>query len=83
LGGCHPRNHPIFPELQDDNMTFGLSVYFSRRARDQVYAELGKAGIGLTIHWEDTCKGSVHQSKSPGGGYIGKYCIPIIGIQVS
>ena len=35
-------------------MPFGLPVYFSGgETRDRVYAELGKAGIGLTIHWDD------------------------------
>ncbi len=49
---------PIFSELQDDAMPFGLPVYFplgARGARDRVNAELGKAGIGLTIHWDDIC----------------------------
>jgi hypothetical protein len=36
-------------------MPFGLPVYFSGGVRDRVYAELGKAGIGLTILWEDIC----------------------------
>ena len=44
---------PIFGDLQADNMPMGLPVYFSGGARDRVNAELGKAGIGLTIHWED------------------------------
>ena len=44
---------PIFPELQEDNMPFGLPVYFSGVSRDQVNEELGNAGIGLTIHWND------------------------------
>ncbi len=34
-------------------MPSGLPVYFSEVARDRVYNELGNAGIGLTIHWED------------------------------
>jgi dTDP-4-amino-4,6-dideoxygalactose transaminase len=51
-----PEITPIFSVLQADNMPFGLPVYFSPGgARDRVYAELGKAGIGLTIHWEDIC----------------------------
>ncbi len=53
-----PEITPIFGELQDDTMPFGLPVYFplgAGKARDRVYAELGKAGIGLTIHWEDIC----------------------------
>jgi dTDP-4-amino-4,6-dideoxygalactose transaminase len=48
-----PEITPIYAELQADNMPFGLPVYFSGGVRDRVYAELGKAGIGLTIHWED------------------------------
>jgi hypothetical protein len=44
---------PIFPALQPDNMPLGLPVYFSGVSRDRVYDELGQAGIGLTIHWED------------------------------
>lgn len=34
-------------------MPLGLPVYFSGVSRDRVYDELGNAGIGLTIHWED------------------------------
>ena len=44
---------PIFPALQPDNMPMGLPVYFTGVSRDRVYNELGSAGIGLTIHWED------------------------------
>ena len=52
-----PEITPLFTGLQDDNMPFGLPVYFwGGGARDRVYAELGKAGIGLTIHWEDICR---------------------------
>jgi hypothetical protein len=52
-----PEITPIFGELQDDTMPFGLPVYFplGGGVRDRVNAELGKAGIGLTIHWEDIC----------------------------
>lgn len=48
-----PEIQPIYPELQADNTPFGLPVYFLGADRDRVYEELGKAGIGLTIHWED------------------------------
>ncbi len=48
-----PGLTPIFPELQDDNLPMGLPVYISGGARDRVYEELGRANIGLTIHWED------------------------------
>jgi dTDP-4-amino-4,6-dideoxygalactose transaminase len=50
-----PELTPIFPELQADNAPFGLPVYFTGVARDSVYEALGKAGIGLTIHWEEIC----------------------------
>jgi hypothetical protein len=50
-----PEITPIFPALQADNMPFGLPVYFSGAARDAVNEALGKAGIGLIIHWEDIC----------------------------
>ena len=48
-----PEISPIFPELQTDNLPMGLPVYFSGVSRDRVNEELGKAGIGLTIHWEE------------------------------
>ncbi|MBE0697406.1 MAG: hypothetical protein IH586_10825 [Anaerolineaceae bacterium] len=48
-----PEISPIFPELQADNSPFGLPVYFIGAARDRVYEELGNAGIGLTIHWDE------------------------------
>ncbi len=50
-----PEISPIFPALQADNMPFGLPVYFTGVSRDRVNAELGKAEIGLSIHWEDIC----------------------------
>jgi dTDP-4-amino-4,6-dideoxygalactose transaminase len=48
-----PEISPIYRELQADNSPFGLPVYFEGAARDAVYEALGKAGIGLTIHWDD------------------------------
>ncbi len=48
-----PEISPIFTQLQADNSPFGLPVYFKGVSRDRVYEELGNAGIGLTIHWED------------------------------
>lgn len=48
-----PEITPIFRELQEDNLPLGLPVYFKGADRDLVYEELGRAGIGLTIHWED------------------------------
>ena len=48
-----PEITPIFPELQEDNMPFGLPVYFSGVSRDEVYEALGNAGIGLTLHWDE------------------------------
>ena len=46
-----PELTPIFPVLQEDNMPLGLPVYISGISRDWLFDELGKAGIGLTIHW--------------------------------
>jgi len=48
-----PALSPIFPTLQEDNMPLGLPVYLSGASRDWLINELGNAGIGLTIHWED------------------------------
>jgi dTDP-4-amino-4,6-dideoxygalactose transaminase len=50
-----PEISPIYPDLQADNMPFGLPVYFPRQSgitRDLVNEQLGNAGIGLTIHWD-------------------------------
>jgi len=44
---------PVFPFLQEDNMPFGLPVYVSDVPRDWLFDELGNAGIGLTIHWDE------------------------------
>ncbi len=44
---------PIFPVLQEDNMPLGLPVYISDVSQDWLFDELGNAGIGLTIHWEE------------------------------
>ena len=46
---------PVFPALQEDNMPLGLPVYISDISRDWLFDELGKAGIGLTIHWRNYC----------------------------
>jgi dTDP-4-amino-4,6-dideoxygalactose transaminase len=48
-----PELTPIFPALQPDNMPLGLPVYVSGVARDELFDELGNAGIGLTIHWDE------------------------------
>ncbi len=48
-----PEIKPIYATLQEDNMPFGLPVYFQGVDRDRVNEALGNAGIGLTIHWED------------------------------
>lgn len=48
-----PGVTPIFPSLQEDNMPMGLPVYVSGVPRDWLFDELGNAGIGLTVHWED------------------------------
>jgi hypothetical protein len=44
---------PVFPVLQEENMPLGLPVYVSGVSRDWLMDELGNAGIGLTIHWDD------------------------------
>ncbi len=44
---------PIFPVLQEENMPLGLPVYVSGVSRDWLINELGNAGIGLTIHWDE------------------------------
>jgi dTDP-4-amino-4,6-dideoxygalactose transaminase len=44
---------PIFPTLQENNMPLGLPVYVSGILRDWLLDELGNAGIGLTVHWDE------------------------------
>ena len=44
---------PVFPALQEDNLPLGLPVYVSGVDRDWLFDRLGRAGIGLTIHWEE------------------------------
>ena len=48
-----PRVVPIFPKLQAETMPMGLPVYIRGVSRDRVNEELGKASIGLVIHWEE------------------------------
>lgn len=48
-----PELVPIFPALQPDNLPLGLPVYVTGVPRDWLFDELGKGGIGLTIHWEE------------------------------
>ena len=48
-----PQGIPIFPKLQAETMPMGLPVYFQGVSRDRVNEELGKASIGLVIHWEE------------------------------
>ena len=48
-----PEIAPIFPALQENNMTLGLPVYLNGVSRDAVYEYLGDNGIGLFIHWEE------------------------------
>ena len=48
-----PEISPVFPALQEDNMPLGLPVYVSGVSRDRLFDELGGAGIGLIIHWEE------------------------------
>lgn len=47
-----PELSPIFPVLQEGIMPLGLPVYVSGVSRDWLFDALGKAGIGLTIHWD-------------------------------
>ncbi|MGA9398373.1 MAG: hypothetical protein WBV22_08965 [Anaerolineaceae bacterium] len=44
---------PVYLDLQEDNMPLGLPVYVSGVPRDWLFDELGNAGIGLTIHWDE------------------------------
>jgi len=44
--------HVIYPSLQPDNLPLGLPVYIESVPRDWLLDELGKAGIGLTVHWD-------------------------------
>ncbi|MGV8025999.1 MAG: hypothetical protein AB2L18_05535 [Anaerolineaceae bacterium] len=55
LGQIAPIPHitPIFPTLPEDCMPLGLPVYCTGVSRDVIYEELGKASIGLVIHWEE------------------------------
>ena len=48
-----PQVVPLFPVLQAENMPMGLPVYLQGVSRDRVNEELGKASIGLVIHWEE------------------------------
>ena len=48
-----PELSPVFPVLQAENMPLGLPVYVSGVSRDWLFDELGNAGIGLTIHWDE------------------------------
>jgi len=43
----------VFPVLQEGILPLGLPVYFSGALRDRVNEEMGKHGIGLTVHWEE------------------------------
>lgn len=47
-----PRVSPLYPGLQPDNTPLGLPVYIEEIPRDQVFDALGKAGVGLTVHWD-------------------------------
>ncbi len=46
-----PEVKPLYPELPESVMPFGLPVIVSGVSRDWLFEALGKAGIGLTIHW--------------------------------
>lgn len=49
---------PVFPVLQKNVMPLGLPVYVSGVSRDWLFDQLGSAGIGLTIHWDELVKDS-------------------------
>ncbi len=51
--GAIPQVISIFPKLQAETMPMGLPVYIRGVSRDRVNEELGKASIGLVIHWEE------------------------------
>jgi len=51
-----PQLSPVFPRLSAEAMPLGLPVYVSGVSRDWLWDELGKAGIGLTIHWQSIPK---------------------------
>ena len=53
---------PIFSTLPEDCMPLGLPVYCTGVSRDAIYEELGKASIGLVIHWEEI----LHDSRTKG-----------------
>jgi selenocysteine lyase/cysteine desulfurase len=57
-----PHITPIFPTLPEDCMPLGMPVYCAGISRDRVYEELGKASIGLVIHWEEV----VHDPRTNG-----------------
>lgn len=48
-----PEVTPIFPALQADMMPLGLPVTLAGVSRDRVCQELGRAAVGLSIHWDD------------------------------
>jgi selenocysteine lyase/cysteine desulfurase len=64
LGQIAPIPHitPIFPTLPEDCMPLGLPVYCTGVSRDAIYEALGKASIGLVIHWEEL----LHDSRTKG-----------------
>jgi dTDP-4-amino-4,6-dideoxygalactose transaminase len=53
-----PGITPIFPQLQADNMPMGLPVYLTGVSRDWLFDELGAAGVGLTVHWDEILRDS-------------------------
>ena len=48
-----PELKPIFPLLQENNMPLGLPVYVRGISRDWLFNQLGRNGIGLTVHWNE------------------------------
>lgn len=49
---------PVFPVLQEKIMPLGLPVYVADVSRDWLFDQLGNAGIGLTIHWDELLRDS-------------------------
>ena len=67
-----PGVTPLFTELPENMMPYGLPVYLEASIRDQVLDALGEAGISLLVHWDEIAqhpltrlnKGSVGMANS-------------------
>lgn len=51
-----PELTPLYPGLPEGAMPYGMPVTVPGAARDWLFEELGRSGIGLTIHWEAICR---------------------------